>query len=255
MSSPRWEKDIEIKPIRNFLSVELFAGAGGLALGLERAGFTTIALNELDKDCCQTLRFNRPCRTVIQADIRETSFTQFANVDLVSGSFPCQAFSYAEEKLGFQDSRGALFFEFARAIKEMQPKIILAENVRGLLTHKKGKTLATIQAVIANLGYTLLEPKVLNALFYKVPQKRERLFLIGIRNNLAKFANFSWPLPHCRIFTLKDALKAGELYNTDVPDSPGGTYPKYKQEILSQVPPGGYWRDLPKPLQKKVYAK
>jgi len=183
MSSPRWEKDIEIKPIRNFLSVELFAGAGGLALGLERAGFTTIALHELDKDCCQTLRFNRPCWTVIQADIRETSLTQFANVDLVSGSCPCQAFSYAGEKLGFQDNRGALFFEFARAIKEMQPKIILAENIRGLLTHKKGKTLATIQAVIANLGYTLLEPKVLNALFYKVPQKRERLFLIGIRND------------------------------------------------------------------------
>jgi len=71
--------------------------------------------------------------------------------------------------------------------------------------------LTTIQTVIANLYYTLLEPQVLNTLFYKVPQQRERLFLVGIRNDLAKFAKFSWPSPHCRIFALKDALKAGEL--------------------------------------------
>ncbi len=251
MRETKWDEEIKIKPIRNFLAVELFAGAGGLALGLEKAGFITVALNELDKDCCHTLKLNRPAWSVIQADARATNFTQFTDIDLVSGGFPCQAFSYAGEKLGFEDARGTLFFEFARAIKEIQPKIFLAENVRGLLTHDRGKTLATIKAIILELGYTLVEPQVLKAIFYRVPQKRERLFLVGIRNDLVKFARFRWPSPYHRILTLKDALKAGELYDTDVPDSPGATYPKRKGYILSQVPPGGYWRDLPEPLQRE----
>jgi DNA (cytosine-5)-methyltransferase 1 len=84
-----------------------------------------------------------------------------------------------------------------------------------------------------------------------VPQKRERLFLVGIRNDLADKLQFRWPSPYKRILTVRDALKAGVLYPTDVPDSPGQKYPKRKQEILSLVPQGGYWRDLPEEIQKE----
>ncbi|MGV8577685.1 DNA cytosine methyltransferase, partial [Pseudomonas aeruginosa] len=89
-------------------------------------------------------------------------------VDVLAGGFPCQAFSYAGKKLGFEDTRGTLFFEFARAVKETNPKILLAENVRGLLNHDEGRTLETIKNIIADLGYTLFEPRILKAIFYKV---------------------------------------------------------------------------------------
>ncbi|MDX1977490.1 MAG: DNA (cytosine-5-)-methyltransferase [Pseudanabaenaceae cyanobacterium bins.68] len=251
MIESNWNEELNVRPVRDFSSVELFAGAGGLALGLEKARFSSVALNELDQDACKTLQANRPNWNVIQGDVKNLDFTKFIDIDLVSGGFPCQAFSYAGEKLGFEDTRGTLFFEFSRAVKEIRPKVFLGENVRGLLNHDNGKTLSAIKSIISDLGYTLIEPKVLKALFYRVPQKRERLFFVGIRNDLVKFAKFKWPSPYYRILVLKDALKSGELYDTDVPESEGQSYPKRKREILSYVPQGGYWRDLPDDLQRE----
>jgi DNA (cytosine-5)-methyltransferase 1 len=208
-------------------------------------------LNELDKHACDTLRKNRPHWNVMQGDVCGIDFTPFKGIDFLSGGFPCQAFSYAGNQLGFEDTRGTLFFEFARAIKECQPRVFLGENVRGLLEHDNGKTIAAIKSVIADLGYTLIEPRVLKAIFYKVPQKRERLMLVGIRNDLLPNAVFKWPSPYKRIYALKDALQAGELYPHDVPVSEGQQYPKRKAEILKLVPQGGYWRDLPDKLQRE----
>ncbi len=249
------QDESSFQPIRKFNSIELFAGAGGLAIGLERAGFNAVALNEFNKDACNTLRINRPNWNVIEGDIQQVDFTGFTDVDFVSGGFPCQAFSYAGNQRGFADTRGTLFFEFARAIKEMQPKVFLGENVRGLLAHDDGKTLATIKAAIADLGYTLIEPRILKAIFFRVPQKRERLFLVGIRNDLVKYAQFNWPTPHPRVMVLRDALKAGELYANDVADSKGQGYPERKKAILDLIPPGGYWRDLPDGLQREYMQK
>ncbi|QTR45568.1 DNA (cytosine-5-)-methyltransferase [Thiothrix litoralis] len=251
MLNSKWEAETQIKPVRDFSSIELFAGAGGLAIGLEQAGFKALALNELDKHACDTLRKNRPHWNVVQGDVCGIDFTPFKGIDFLSGGFPCQAFSYAGNQLGFEDTRGTLFFEFARAIKECQPRVFLGENVRGLLEHDNGKTIAAIQSVIADLGYTLIEPHVLKAIFYKVPQKRERLMLVGIRNDLLPNAVFNWPSPYKRIFTLKDALQSGELYPNNAPISEGQKYPKRKAEILKLVPQGGYWRDLPDDLQRE----
>ncbi len=251
MLDSTWDEELNIRPVRKFTSIELFAGAGGLAIGLEKAGFEAIALNELDKHACNSLRTNRPNWHVLEGDISKIDFTPFKGIDFLSGGFPCQAFSYAGKQLGFEDARGTLFFEFARAIKETQPKVFLGENVRGLLDHDDGKTMAAIKSVIAELGYTLIEPKVLKAIFYQVPQKRERIMLVGIRNDLVKYAQFSWPSPYKRIMTLKDALKAGDLYPVDVPESQGQTYPKRKAEIMALIPEGGYWRDLPDDLQRE----
>ncbi|ENA1771476.1 DNA (cytosine-5-)-methyltransferase [Yersinia ruckeri] len=251
-----WGEEMETKPERDYTLLELFAGAGGLAIGMEKAGFKSVLLNEIDKHACQTLRNNRPDWNVVEGDVCNISFTDFKDkVDVLTGGFPCQAFSYAGKKLGFEDTRGTLFFEFARAVKEVNPKVIIAENVRGLLKHEEGKTLDVIKGVIADLGYKLIEPRVLKAIFYQVPQKRERLFLIAVRNDLAEKVNFKWPSPYSRIMTLRDALKPGILFDTEVPESPGQKYPKRKSEILSQVPPGGYWRDLPDDLQREFMMK
>ena len=251
MLNSKWDEEIQVKPVRSFSSIELFAGAGGLAIGLEKAGFEAVLLNEIDKHACNTLRANRPNWNVVEGDIQNVDFTEFRGIDFISGGFPCQAFSYAGNQLGFEDTRGTLFFEFARAIKEAQPKVFLGENVRGLLEHDNGKTIGAIKSVISNLGYTLIEPRVLKAIFYKVPQKRERLMLVGIRNDLVQYAQSHWPSPYKRVYVLKDALKAGELYANDVPESIGQKYSKRKEEILKLVPQGGYWRDLPDELQRE----
>ena len=252
----KWDDEITIKPKRKYKLVELFAGAGGLALGMEKAGFESVLLNEFDKHACNTLRENRPEWNVIEGDIRKVDFSEYKDkIDILSGGFPCQAFSYAGKKLGFEDTRGTLFFEFARAVKETNPKVIIAENVRGLLKHESGKTLEAITNVVDEIGYQLVEPRVLKAVFYQVPQKRERLFLIAIRKDLAPFVKFNWPSPYKRIMTMSDALKEGELFGSDVPKSAGQTYPARKAEILAKVPPGGYWRDLPDELQREYMKK
>ncbi len=251
-----WEQECQIKPNRPYRLLELFAGAGGLAIGMEQAGFHSVMLNELDKSTCKTLRKNRPNWNVVEGDISQIDFKKYHNqIDILSGGFPCQAFSYAGKKLGFEDTRGTLFFEFARAVKETNPKVFLAENVRGLLTHENGKTLEIISQIIDELGYVLVAPRVLKAMFYKVPQKRERLFLIGIRKDLADKVNFHWPSPYHRILNLRDALKKGELYPNDVPISGGQSYPKRKAEIMDLVPAGGYWKDLPDELQREYMKK
>ncbi len=255
MMESNWDKEHAIKPIKKYSSIELFAGAGGLAIGLEKAGFDALALNEIDKTACATLRKNRPDWNVIEGDITNIDFTVYKDIDFLSGGFPCQAFSYAGNKLGFEDIRGTLFFEFARAIKEIKPKVFLGENVKGLLTHDSGKTLEIIKSVIQQLGYTLIKPKILKAIFYQVPQKRERLFLVCIRNDLIKYNNFEWPEPFNKVLTLKDALKKGALYDSDCPKSQGQVYPERKKKILSMVPPGGCWVDLPDNIQREYMQK
>jgi len=248
-----WDEDKKIKPNRAYNLVELFAGGGGLALGMERAGLNSILLSEMDKSACKTLRFNRPHWNVIQGDVTDIDFTKIkVVVDILTGGFPCQAFSYAGNQLGFDDIRGSLFFQMARAIKELQPKIFMAENVKALLEHDGGRTIDVIKNVIDELGYKLIEPKIVKSIFYKVPQKRERLILIGVRKDLIKEdVEFKWPSPYKKILTLKDALYTGDLYDTDVKESPGQTYPQRKKEIMELVPQGGYWRDLPLELQKE----
>jgi len=256
MVNSSWDEEANIRPHREYTSIELFAGCGGIAIGTEKAGFKHVLLNEIDKFACKTLKKNRPNWNVLNEDVTKVSFLEYRNkIDLLSGGFPCQAFSYAGNNLGFADARGTMFFEFARAIKEINPKVFFAENVRGLVNHDDGKTLSVMKSIIAELGYSLVEPRVLKAIYYQVPQKRERLILIGIRNDLAENVSFKFPSPYKRVMTVKDALKAGELYKTDVPDSPGQKYPKRKIEILSKIPPGGYWRDLPDDLQREYMQK
>ena len=256
MLESHWEEELNVTPLRDYTSVELFAGAGGLALGMHMAGFRNVLLNEVNSLACKTLRRNHPEWNVLEMDVHNVDFAPLrGHVDFLSGGFPCQAFSYAGKKGGLNDTRGTLFFELARAVSEIQPKVFMAENVKGLLSHDDGKTLEVIRNAIAELGYTLIEPRVLKAIMYQVPQKRERLILIAIRNDLAKQVIFKWPDPYCRITTLRDAFYKGILFSEDVPFSKGQTYPEKKARVMAMVPEGGDWRNLPLEEQKAYMGK
>ena len=237
--------DVEVEE-DDVTAVELFAGAGGLALGLELAGIKTLEYVEFDKACCETLRTNRPEWNVVCDDIHNVDFTAYrGKVDIVTGGFPCQAFSFAGKKLGFEDTRGTLFHEFARCVKEINPKIFLAENVKGLVAHDKGRTLSTIIDVLEDLGYTT-QYEVLNAAYHGVGQKRERIVIIGIRNDLD--IQFTYPEPEKKMTTLRQALK-------DCPPSIGEEYSEKKRKVLELVPPGGCWINLPEDVAKVYMGK
>jgi DNA (cytosine-5)-methyltransferase 1 len=243
-----------VEPDNQYSVLELFAGAGGLAIGLEKTGLKCVALNEIDKWACETLRNNRPNWNVLEGDIKDFNFTQYnGKVDVVTGGFPCQAFSYAGKKLGLKDARGTLFYEFARVVQEVQPAVCIGENVRGLLSHEKGKTLEGMLSILDEIGYKVAPVQVLKAVNYRVPQKRERLILVGVRKDID--LEFEYPKPHHKIYNLEDALKKGELFDCDVPKSNGAKYPEYKKQILDMIPPKGYWRDLPVDIQKEYMGR
>lgn len=230
---------------KNARVLELFAGCGGLALGLEKAGFETIGLNEIDKDACATLKLNRPNWNVINEDVEkwvEKNIEIELNVqkyelDLLSGGFPCQSFSYAGNRGGFDDIRGTMFSFYASALSKLMPKMFLAENVKGLVTHDQGRTLSTILETFKNVGYSV-EYKVLNAWDYGTPQKRERIFIIGIRNDLVDKIKFKFPEKHKYKPILRDIL-------INVPFSEGEKYSENKRKVMELVPPGGCWIHLP----------
>lgn len=237
-----------------FTTIELFAGAGGLALGVEKAGFETLGLIELDKDAAETLRTNRPNWNVICDDIANISKLDLeayfslkkGELDLLSGGAPCQSFSYAGNRLGLEDARGTLFYHYAKFLNKLKPKMFLFENVKGLRSHDKGRTYKTILDIFQQEGYTIDESQisVLNAWDYGVPQKRERLITVGIRNDLVEKIHFEFPKPHDYKPVLRDVL-------LDCPESAGIGYSDYKKSIFELVPPGGYWRDIPQDKAKE----
>ena len=238
-------------------TIELFAGAGGLALGIEKAGFDTIALIEVDKDASDTLKKNRPNWNVICDDIANISCLDLeeyfgirkGELDLLSGGAPCQAFSYAGKRLGLEDARGTLFYHYALFLEKLQPKMFLFENVKGLLTHDKGRTYKTMRDIFEKAGYAIdkTQIKVLNAWDYGVAQKRERLITIGIRKDLTDKIKFEFPEPKEYKPVLRDIL-------LDCPKSEGVAYSESKRKIFELVPPGGYWRDIPEDIAK-AYMK
>lgn len=237
--------------IEKYKSIELFAGAGGLALGLEMAGFEHIGLVEIDKSAANTLKSNRPNWNVLCEDIeivasrnleKEFGIKKY-ELDLLSGGAPCQSFSYAGKRLGLEDTRGTMFYHYATFLKKLQPKMFLFENVKGLLTHDKGKTFKTICDIFEEQGYKI-NYSVLNALDYGVAQKRERLIVIGVRNDLSEKVKFQFPKKHEKKLVLRDVLK-------NVPESECAKYSKEKEEIFKLVPAGGYWKDIDPDIAKE----
>ena len=222
-------------------SIELFAGAGGLALGMHNAGINSQLLVDNDKSAVETLQKNLPKIDSRCISVTDLDLTEYANgIDVMAGGFPCQAFSYAGLKRGFDDARGTLFYEYARLIEQVNPKLVLGENVRGLLNHDGGRTLSTMITILESLGYRVAF-KVLRAQFLDVPQKRERLIIIGLREDIG--GDFFFPEEKDYTISLRSALD-------DVPKSEGLSYNAKKAAVLDLVSPGGYWRDLPEDVQR-----
>ncbi|WP_312098675.1 DNA (cytosine-5-)-methyltransferase [Corynebacterium dentalis] len=223
-------------------AIDLFAGGGGTALGLENAGFRHLAVNEKDKWAAETLRKNRPEWNVIEGDVHNVSLREFSgHVDLVEGGFPCQAFSYAGNKLGFADTRGTLFHEFARIVSEVKPRVAMGENVRGLMTHDGGRTLKTMVKMLQDLGYKVAY-KLLRAQYLDVAQKRERLIILAVREDLD--IPILFPKERDYTFSLREVIG-------DVPAGPGMKYNSWKFEVMEQIPEGGNWRNLDDDEQRR----
>ncbi|CAM3178434.1 DNA (cytosine-5-)-methyltransferase [Sporolactobacillus spathodeae] len=241
-------------PQHTYTLVETFAGAGGLSLGLEQAGLDSIADIELDHQACETLRHNRPTWNVMEEDINEIArlgirnhkqFNFDGELDVLSGGYPCQSFSYAGLRHGLDDTRGTLFYPYSQLLNQLQPKVFIAENVKGLVNHDNGRTLETMIQVFEEAGYHVVW-NILNAWNYSVAQKRERIVIIGIRNDLYQKQKKSFKFPKSHVYkpVLNDILR-------NVPKSLGATYPQSKVKILDLVPPGGCWVDLPDEIAKK----
>ena len=239
--------------MKAYTSIELFAGAGGLALGLEQAGFEHIGLVEFDKAAASTLTTNRQnwkvlcedVELVASRDLEQEFGIKKYELDLLSGGAPCQSFSYAGKRLGLEDVRGTMFYHYATFLHKLQPKMFLFENVRGLLSHDKGQTYATILGIFEDEGYTTFH-KVLNAWDYGVPQKRERLITIGIRNDLAEKTTFEFPKAH----DYKPVMSDVKLdVNPDASEC--ARYSANKEKIFELVPAGGYWRDIDPEIAKE----
>ena len=226
----------------NYKAIELFSGCGGLALGFKNSGIDSELLVEIDNDSCDTLTANFSNSMIICDDIANVDFLPYqGKIDIVAGGFPCQAFSYAGKSKGFEDTRGTLFFDFARAVKEVKPKVAVGENVKGLISHDKGRTLLTMVKTLEDLGYNV-QYKLLLAQYFNVPQKRERVFIVATRKDLPNTYRYPEELDY--FVPLEVALK-------DCPTSDGQEYPKRKKEIMDMVPQGGYWKDLPIEIQKE----
>jgi DNA (cytosine-5)-methyltransferase 1 len=191
--------------LSTYTSVEICAGAGGQALGLEKARFKHLACVEIDAAACETLRFNRRNWNIIEADLRSWEpASSLVGVDLLAGGVPCPPFSIAGRQLGREDERD-LFPEVIRLASELQPRAIMIENVRGLLGKKFDGYRDEVVRELKELGYEFCGWELLNAADYGVPQARLRSILVAMVPEAA--VHYRWPGPKARRKTVGQALK------------------------------------------------
>lgn len=222
--------------------IEVCAGCGGLSSGLMKAGFHPLLLNDNNKDCCATLTENHKGANVVCGSMDKLELTPYiGKVDVLAGGIPCQSFSQAGLRKGLDDPRGGLMLTFADMIHTLNPKIFMVENVKGLITHNGGDTLKQVIELLNRDGLYDVEYKVLNAAEYSVPQKRERVFIIGKRKDLN--LKFQFPVKTDKPLVLRDVLY-------DVPPSACASYNARKIELYKQIPQGGCWVNLPEDDQR-----
>jgi len=207
------ENKVTKKSKHGFKTIDLFAGVGGIRLGFEKAGFETAFANDFDEQCKTTYDLNFSRSKLVVEDIRKIGVDDLPKFDFLLGGFPCQPFSIAGYRQGFEDKkdRGNLFFDIVRIIEARKPEGFLLENVKNLKSHDQGKTFTMIEETLKNLGY-YLKSKVLNSMDYgNIPQNRERLYIVGFKNETYT-DNFSFPEP------VKLTKKIADLLEKDVPE-------------------------------------
>lgn len=201
------------KLLNDFTFIDLFAGIGGFRIALESLGAKCVYSNEWDIPCQKVYAEN--FGEIPDGDITQVDENTIPDHDILCAGFPCQAFSISGKQRGFEDSRGTLFFDVARIVKAKKPKIVFMENVKNFATHDAGKTLEVVKATMEELGYTFHQ-KVLNAVDYGVPQKRERIYMVCFRNDL-NLKSFQYPKPfklthHVEDYLLDDEAMVEYLY-------------------------------------------
>lgn len=185
--------------------IDLFCGIGGFRLAFEEFGCKCVFSSDIDRYACQTYEMN--FLEYPLCDITQVNPKDIPDFDILCGGFPCQPFSIAGKRLGFNDTRGTLFFDVARILKEKKPSAFLLENVKGITNHDNGKTLKVIESVLSDLGY-IFEWKVLNSKNYGVPQNRERWYCVGFKKDLiSNDFIFEWPEKCKKKATLGDIIK------------------------------------------------
>lgn len=233
-----------------YTTLALFTGVGGLALGLEQAGFNQVSLIEKDKLACDTLRMNRPNWTVVEEDIGkivEDGIKKYINlekaIDLVSGEVPIAAFSHTADNLSPQDTRNSLFNYYIKILSQLQPKVFFLDSAKRLATHNSGKLLKEVSDALSNAGYKVTW-QVLNALNFGDAQNRNRLIIVGVRNDLTPNLNIDFPNPLGQTQVLKDIL-------SEVPASEGTSFPKALEQIFNLIEPGSSFNDLAPEVKRR----
>jgi len=210
-----------------------FAGVGGIDIGFEETGhFKTIYANEFDPAPVATFQANFPDVQVVCGDIHDVQPESVPDIDVIAGGFPCQAFSIAGYRKGFEDEkgRGTLFFEMLRIIQAKHPRIVFCENVKNLVAHDNGNTFRVITEALEAAGYKL-KYKVLNAMEYgNIPQNRERIYIIGFRED-SDFKNFDFPEPIKLTTGLHDVIH----FNEKVDERYYYTHGKFKGNMCDEL--------------------
>lgn len=200
-----------IKNNSKFTFIDLFAGIGGFRLALQNLGGECVFSSEWDEYSKKTYKANFGELPFGDITLSETKAAIPQAFDFLCAGFPCQAFSIAGKRGGFEDTRGTLFFDVAEIIKKHNPKAFLLENVKGLTNHDKGRTLATILNVLReDLNYFIPEPQIINAKDFGVPQNRERIFIVGFRKDL-NIDTFKYPEPTNITTCVNDILEKEEV--------------------------------------------
>lgn len=188
-----------------FTFIDLFAGIGGIRIGFENNGGRCVFSSEWDRFAQETYKIN--FGEIPYGDIRKISPEEIPSFDFLLAGFPCQPFSHAGLKKGFADTRGTLFFDIAKIINHHHPSVVFLENVKGLKSHDKGRTLKIINAVLEKMGYNVYK-KIINAKDFGLPQNRERIYIIGFLGDV----DFSFPQ------SLNKKTKVGNVLERRVPD-------------------------------------
>lgn len=183
--------------------IDLFCGMGGFRIAFEKNNCECVFSSDIDKFARETYKLN--FGEYPQGDISKISSTDIPDFDILCAGFPCQPFSTAGKRLGFEDTRGTLFFEVARIIKEKKPKAFFLENVSGLTNHDKGKTLNTILNTLNDLGYSV-HYTLINAKDYGIPQNRNRWYCVGFRKDIISDENFSFDIKLSETYDLSDVI-------------------------------------------------
>ena len=213
-------------------TLDLFAGVGGIRIGFERAGFSTVFANDFDKTCKKTYDLNFNKIKLNNEDISDLHILSLPEFDVLLGGFPCQAFSIAGYRLGFKDKeKGNLFFRIANILESRKPKAFLLENVKNLKGHDKGMTFSVICDTLNKLGYYIKDDFLNSMTHGNIPQNRERIFIVGFRNKkLRDKFKFPEPIPLNNNFRKYIAPKADEKYYYEGKY----IYPRIKDHIVRE---------------------